>query len=396
MNKKLPIVVLVFTMVFLFNLTLGFGSTKINNLTLEKEGEFIKVIVYGDKPFTLQHSTEIAKEGKPPRVILDCLDAEFSLPEHTFAKLPVKFIIGIRSSQYQATPEKIVRIVFDVKSSATYKVVENGENGKAVIAILSPQETDFPIWSAKGTEETTLAKVEQKPKQKEAQEEKPKKVESKELVSSAEVNKVKSESKVAKEQPQPKPAVVSAPVEKPAEKPKPEAQKEVLVKNKPEEKKVDAKPAVEKKEQTSSPAKPKEKVAEAQKETEPQVEKLEVPRTEALSGEVLDTLPVRKMVHFTSGSKDPFGPLTERVSVEFGQAPLPTIEDLKLVGVLADVDGYRALLENSQGYGYIMKSGDRIKNGSVLSVEKTRVIFQIKEYGWTKNVSLELFKEKTK
>jgi hypothetical protein len=61
------------------------------------------------------------------------------------------------------------------------------------------------------------------------------------------------------------------------------------------------------------------------------------------------------------------------------------------VGILEDHNGFKALLENELGYGYILQTGDRIRNGSVVSVDKERIIFQIQEYGFTKNIALELF-----
>ena len=48
---------------------------------------------------------------------------------------------------------------------------------------------------------------------------------------------------------------------------------------------------------------------------------------------------------------------------------VPNVEGLKLVGVLeAGGDDNRALFEDSQGYGYILKAGDRVQKGYVLRV----------------------------
>jgi len=69
---------------------------------------------------------------------------------------------------------------------------------------------------------------------------------------------------------------------------------------------------------------------------------------------------------------------------------LPVLENLKLVGILEDIDGNRALLEDSEGNGYILMPNDKVKNGYLVSVTKNKAIFQVTEYGWTRTVALEL------
>lgn len=108
-------------------------------------------------------------------------------------------------------------------------------------------------------------------------------------------------------------------------------------------------------------------------------------------GTALEVVPKRRIIYYHGeGKRDPFVPLTQRISTELGEISLPTFESLKLVGVLKDEAGNRALLEDERGYGYIMKNGDKIKNGWVVSVEDNKVIFQIQEYGWSKTIALEL------
>lgn len=110
-------------------------------------------------------------------------------------------------------------------------------------------------------------------------------------------------------------------------------------------------------------------------------------------GGVVEVVPQRKTIYYhADGRRDPFVPLTERISIELGEIPLPKFETLKLVGVLKDEAGNRALLEDERGYGYIMENGDEIKNGYVVSVEDDRITFQIQEYGWSRTMTLELSK----
>ena len=61
-----------------------------------------------------------------------------------------------------------------------------------------------------------------------------------------------------------------------------------------------------------------------------------------------------------------------------------------MVGILEDIDGYRALLEDADGSGYILSQNDKIKNGYLVSVTEDKAVFQITEYGWTRTVALEL------
>lgn len=108
------------------------------------------------------------------------------------------------------------------------------------------------------------------------------------------------------------------------------------------------------------------------------------------SGTKIDYSPKRKTVSYRTGKyRDPFMPLVGGVMGHMS-ASLPVLENLTLVGILEDIDGNRALLEDSDGSGYMLLPGDKIKSGYVVSVTKSRAIFQITEYGWTRTVALEL------
>ncbi|MFQ6003619.1 MAG: AMIN domain-containing protein, partial [Candidatus Zixiibacteriota bacterium] len=125
------------------------GSCRINDISLEKMGNFTKVTIYADKPFEFVHSTLDKKDGKPYRVIIDCKDAIHNLPQYNFKNgLPQGTIKAIRTSQFQAEPEKIVRIVLDLEKPIIYKVTEKGEEKRGGIAILTTQEPSFPFWAA--------------------------------------------------------------------------------------------------------------------------------------------------------------------------------------------------------------------------------------------------------
>ena len=70
---------------------------------------------------------------------------------------------------------------------------------------------------------------------------------------------------------------------------------------------------------------------------------------------------------------------------------MPNVEGLRLVGVIeSDGMSNSALFEDQDGYGYILKEGDKVRKGYVLRVEQNRVYFQIFEYGWSRTLSLNL------
>jgi hypothetical protein len=108
------------------------------------------------------------------------------------------------------------------------------------------------------------------------------------------------------------------------------------------------------------------------------------------SGVEIESYPKRDLVNYhTSSLRDPFEPLVGGPGGQLGKG-LPALENLALVGILADDDGNRALLEDAEGNGYLMLPKDRVKNGYLVSVTNDKAIFQITEYGWTRTVALEL------
>ena len=408
---------------FIFCTAVGFlllpglilGSCLINDISLEKVGNFTKLTIYADKPFEFVHSTLERKDGKPYRVIVDCKDAIFNLPQHNFKKdIPAGMIKAIRTSQFQTEPEKIVRVVLDLDKPVIYKVVEKGEEKRGAIAILTAQEPDFPIWSAARNEkvvsESKLASsVSPKKTTKEMSEAEPE-TEKKEMVLatvSPEIFSVpyRKDKKLQSEQVEDK--EVGTDVKKGASESsskhfgekeyiqeKPLLSQEETISSTDEVEKATKAPPEENKSDSMDLTAKEEKVAFLPGEEKSKKEKGGAPESLVVlskpKGTTLQMAPKRRVIcYHGEGKRDPFVPLTQRITTEFGEIPLPTFESLKLVGILKDENGNQALLEDERGYGYIMKNGDRIKNGYVVSVEESKVIFQIQEYGWSKTIALE-------
>lgn len=102
-------------------------------------------------------------------------------------------------------------------------------------------------------------------------------------------------------------------------------------------------------------------------------------------------IPTRAMLHYDDmGRRDPFQPLVTGMRSGFVTDQLPDIETLRLVGVLHDDIEALALLENVEGYSYILRTGDPVQNGKLIAVQGDRALFRIEDYGWSHVVALQL------
>jgi hypothetical protein len=96
------------------------------------------------------------------------------------------------------------------------------------------------------------------------------------------------------------------------------------------------------------------------------------------------------------GKDDPFAAL---VSGDFEQttaAELVDINSAQLVGVMWGQDDKFALVEDGEGFGYILRVGDRIRNGRVVSIRKNSLTARVTLYGITSQVVLKLEKSEGK
>lgn len=111
-----------------------------------------------------------------------------------------------------------------------------------------------------------------------------------------------------------------------------------------------------------------------------------------IRGTMVAEFPKRLVIKYkTGGRRDPFGSLVDskRTYNDPIETRIPNVEGLKLVGVLdSDGDSNRALFEDKMGFSYILKAGDKVRNGYVLRIETSQVYFQIFEYGWSRTVAL--------
>ena len=113
-----------------------------------------------------------------------------------------------------------------------------------------------------------------------------------------------------------------------------------------------------------------------------------------LKGTLVAEFPKRLVIKYAADdSRDPFETLINDSKVYHNpiEQRIPNVEGLRLVGVIEALTGKNsALFEDKDGYGYILKGGDKVQNGYVLRVENDRVYFQIFEYGWSRTVALNM------
>jgi len=96
-------------------------------------------------------------------------------------------------------------------------------------------------------------------------------------------------------------------------------------------------------------------------------------------------------------NRDPFILVHSSTERKFGSEAVPSVDALKLVGVVKGVMGQPlAVLEDNRKWGYILGIGDTIVNGIVGEISDSTVRFDITEYGMTRPVILGLMKEAQK
>ena len=367
------------------------SATFITNLSLENKKDFTYFTIFSEGKIEFNHFILPAKDDKPDRIVIDLKNAVHQLPKYNYIDLPWDMITAIRTSQYQVKPEKITRIVLDLKEPVVYRIMEKKKDNEAILAISTKKGEPSFSWAA-------VSEKIKKDAPKKTDIKKKDKFVKKEVAPAPEKKTSKAEVKITKkDQPQPekqKPEEFPKSVEKPPFKETTPSTPPIEMKK--EKSKKWAKKGIEVKPEIPQP----EDVAELP-EMPKEEESKDVPVT-SIDSALIHQEAIEKpheetgvaaresLVYESEGRRDPFVPLSQDVDLEFGEIPLASVDNLKLVGTLEDASGYKALLEDDRGYGYLLKSGDRVKNGYVVNVVENKVFFQIEEYGWSRVISLEL------
>jgi hypothetical protein len=112
----------------------------------------------------------------------------------------------------------------------------------------------------------------------------------------------------------------------------------------------------------------------------------------ATQSKLPENLRTKRYFYSSFGTRDPFRSL---VSGTF-EAKLQDLVDMRtvsLVGVLSEDDEHVAMVEDSQGFGYNLRPGDRVRNGTVVSVGKDAMVARLNVFGQTTRVTLRLQRE---
>ncbi|OGC89791.1 MAG: hypothetical protein A2W25_02810 [candidate division Zixibacteria bacterium RBG_16_53_22] len=364
----------IITVLALGALILGPGATgaianSLENIGVYRDGDSVVVTIATSS--SCEYNAFLT-DSKPERIVIDLVGVENNLQEKQFKELPLHSIHSIRTSQFKSEPDMQARVVLDIERPIEFRSFRSDD--KIVVKLPAiADEIQFAAWQypAGGTFADEPAVD---PEEVEATRATPEELASVEEVAQAAPEKVDSELEIAEAVPEKIDSEVETAQAIPVETASIES---IAAEEVAEEETTNEEVAVEEEYEDSG----------AESIMPP---KLAVSDPSTPSGMQVETTPKRKIVEYASmGMKDPFTPLVGAGSGRIREG-LPSLENLKLVGILEDLEMHRALLEDAEGNGYMLKPNDKIKGGYLVTVTDSKAIFQVTEYGWTRTVALEL------
>ncbi len=99
-----------------------------------------------------------------------------------------------------------------------------------------------------------------------------------------------------------------------------------------------------------------------------------------------------RYVYRSHGRIDPFKSLVPS-GADGGSDGLPGSEAIQLVGILEADGERRALVEDPQGYGYVLRMGDSVARGIVTKIGEESVVIRYSSYGVTERRVLTLARD---
>jgi len=114
------------------------------------------------------------------------------------------------------------------------------------------------------------------------------------------------------------------------------------------------------------------------------------------SGARLQAVRSNEFFYQSYGKADPFKTLVDGDYEQSSAGELVDANSAKLVGVMWGDDDQFALVEDGEGFGYILRVGDRVLNGRVVSIRKDRLTARLTLYGISNTVILKLDKPEAK
>lgn len=104
----------------------------------------------------------------------------------------------------------------------------------------------------------------------------------------------------------------------------------------------------------------------------------------------INALRANEFFYQSYGKEDPFRVLVDGDFEQTSAAELVDMNSAHLVGVMWGQDDRFALVEDGEGFGYILRVGDRVRNGRVVSIRKKSLTARVTLYGITNKVVLKL------
>ena len=92
--------------------------------------------------------------------------------------------------------------------------------------------------------------------------------------------------------------------------------------------------------------------------------------------------------------RDPFRSLIDGAFIKNEKMALVNLNAVTLVGIVrGEIDRF-ALLEDEDGFSYILRVGDRVRNGSVVSIGDQEMVARVTNFGQTTTIRLHLVERK--
>ena len=114
------------------------------------------------------------------------------------------------------------------------------------------------------------------------------------------------------------------------------------------------------------------------------------------AGARLDAVRTNEFFYQSYGRNDPFKQLVDGQYEQSGAGELVDANSARLVGVMWNAEDQFALVEDGEGFGYILRVGDRVRNGRVVSIREDRLTARLTLYGISNTVVLKLEKPEAK
>ena len=106
----------------------------------------------------------------------------------------------------------------------------------------------------------------------------------------------------------------------------------------------------------------------------------------------INALRANEFFYQSYGKEDPFRLLVDGNYSQTVASELVDMNSAHLVGVMWGQDDRFALVEDGEGFGYILRVGDRVRSGRVVSIRKNSLTARVTLYGITNKVILKLEK----